>query len=210
MVQPSRGWHAGDLQLDALEGRVCLPVGQGHDHEIRQRFDELRSQCQRSLELLRGLCLLPLDRQSGANEMRPSRVLRRQDDNSPVGVGRLDRLPIAQVCGPQQHVSPDLVRPPRDQSLQGLDGGLVGASLNLDFRLQQRGVDEGGIPGRRLIELGPGLEQVSGLNICSRQMIVGLREPGLELDDSLELVDRRAGRALAEARASAEQEPLEV
>jgi hypothetical protein len=39
---------------------------------------------------------------------------------------------------------------------------------------------------------------------------MGLREPGFELEDSLELFDRRAGLALAETHASFDKERLAV
>ena len=86
----------------------------------------------------------------------------------------------------------------------------MGPRLDVQFRLQKRRVDEVRVRGGRLFQLHLGLLEVSSLEICQRQLIVGLREPRLELHDPLKVLDRRGRLALREMHSSTQQKSVEI
>src|SRR5207244_5017862 len=66
------------------------------------------------------------------------------------------------------------------------------------------------VRGRGLIKRRPGRLEIPGLEVSQRQLVARLREPGLELEDFLKLLDRLCCLALGEMHFSAREMPLKV
>ena len=86
----------------------------------------------------------------------------------------------------------------------------MGSRLEVQLRLQKRGVCEVRVRIRGLFQRRPRGLGIPGLEVSQRELVVSLRESGLELQDVLELRDRLGRLALGEMHLATQEMPFEV